>query len=353
MREGPFPALAASLKGPVAVSLYEMVVRPRPLDLTRFGLDLDDLPFTLFWVRSQSEADRFTPVDVSFRPADEERWASLRYRIPLTEIYPGADATVKQWVNDWWPPPCPDLPLRTRGRLRWIPPSAETPSAPRPSWWVSGLDHHGTQGLTAHLGGTNVEVRLPDGVPPDHPVVSELVSRFSRLGRGPVSWYARAYHPHRDIPDRGWGDGLVTDLDWAPWAAAPEHANCPAPDLLQPRHLPHGWTADATGARNNPRLDHRERQWVVIDGDSGDPLLWARAVPLTSRHRHPLLARVDARYRLDWEETPVGWAGSLDPRHGHHVVLLERGDLRIEVWVGLHAALDRAAAAALADKIFT
>lgn len=325
--------------------------RPRRLDLSRHGFALDRLPFTLFWVRSQSEPERFCPTEVSFRAADEERWASLRYRVPLG-LEGTADAVVKQWVNDWWPPTCPDLPLRDRGVLRWIPPCAETPSAPRPAWWVAGQDYHGTQGLTAHLEGTNVEVRLPDGVHPDHPVVNELLSRFSRVGRGPASWFERAYHPHRDLPDRGWGDGLVSGLDWSPWAAAPEHPDCPPPDLLQPDALSEDWVTDATGARTNPRLDHRERQWVVADRTTGDPLLWARAVPLASRHRHPLLVRVDARYRLDWEETPVGWVGSLDPAHGHHVVLLERGDLRIEVWVGLHARCDRNAAAKLVDRAF-
>lgn len=315
------------------------------------GLDLARPPFSVLW--PHPDGDAFRVRSVSFRPASEEHWASLRLEVVLgDEPDEVLVAVVKQWVNDWWPPTCPDLPLRDRGQLLWVPACADTPGAAPPAWWVGGLHHHGTPGVTAHVLGTNVEVELPAQLLPGDPLVRRFLSRLRVLARGPTSWYRRAYHPHRDVPDRGWGDGLVARLDWAPWDAAPEHPDAPPPDLLRADRLPATWRADATGARANPRLRHGERQWVVVDRRSGDPVLWGRATPLRSRQRHPLLVQVDGRYRLDWDETPVGWAGSLDAQHGHHVVLLERGELRVEAWVGLAARLARPAAAQVTDRIF-
>jgi hypothetical protein len=313
------------------------------------GLDLQRPPFSILW--PQGGPDAPGPRNVSYRQATDEHWASLRYEIPLIDE-DGPLISLKQWVNDWWPPTCPDLPMRDRGRLIWVPPCTENPDPPKPTWWVAGLHHHGTPGLSAHIAGTNIEVSLPESLLPHDPLVRSFLSRLRLIAQATPSWYKRAYHPHRDIPDRGWGDGLVASLDWAPWFAAPEHPDSPPPDLLASHLLPPNWHTDATGARSNPRLGHHERQWVVVDKDTGDPLLWARATPLSTRHRHPLLVRVDARYRLEWEETPVGWAGSLDPEHGHHVVLLERGDLRIEAWVGLAAGMDRRQAAHTVDRAF-
>lgn len=320
------------------------------LRLAATGLDLDRPPFSVLWPEPLSDG-RFEPREASFRPATDDHWASLRLVVPVPHVYDGAEVVVKEWVNDWWPPPCPDLPLRDRGTLRWVPGCADVPGT-EATWWVAGLDHHGTPGLATHRHGTNVEVRLPDGMDAMGPDTAELLSRLALVARGPVSWFQRAFHPHRDIPERGWGEGIMTGLDWSPWASAPEHPECPAPDLFAPDRLPDGWMVDATGARENPRHDHYERQWVVVQRKTGNPLMWARAVPLTSRARHPLVVRADSRYRLDWDETPIGWAGSLHPRHGHHVVLLERGDLRIEVWIGLAAGLDRDRAALVADKAF-
>lgn len=318
--------------------------------LESLKIPLEDPPFSLLWpIAGNGVAE---PEQVSFRRASDDHWASLRFVVPVPKHFPGAEIVVKQWVNDWWPVTCPDLPMRSRGSLRWVPACADTPGALGPTWWVAGLDHHGAQGVSGHLAGTNVELRLPDAMDATAEAVSQLLSRFTLVAPGPTSWYERAFHVRRDIPERGWGDGLVTRLDWSPWASAPEHPGCPAPDLLAPHALPDGWLVDATGARANPRLDHHERQWVVVREQTGDPLLWARAVPLASRHRVPLIIRLDGRYRLDWDETPVGWAGSLDPAHGHHVILLERGGLRIEVWVGLAAGLDRDRAALAANRAF-
>ncbi len=319
---------------------------------TEIGLDLDDPPFSVLWPHPGEGISR--PENVSYRHANDEHWASLRYEVPLSTRKGDGEpaANVKQWVNDWWPPTCPDLPLRDKGQVLWVPPCSEVPRAPRPALWVAGLHHHGTPGLSATLAGTNMEISLPEHLLPTDPLVKRLISRFTLLAQANPSWYQRAYHPHRDIPDRGWGDGIVANLDWAPWFAAPEHPDCPPPDLLANHMLPPTWNTDATGARSNPRLGHHERQWVVVDKTTGDPVLWARATPLATRHRHPLVVQVDARYRLDWEETPVGWAGSLDAKHGHHVVLLERGELRIEAWIGLAAGLDRRAAAQIVDQAF-
>jgi hypothetical protein len=325
---------------------------PRSVALRAAGLDLSRAPFSILW--PEPEGDRFLARNSSFRPATDEHWASLRYEVVMA---PGEGeeeliAVVKEWVNDWWPPTCPDLPLRDKGHLLWSPSCADIPDPAPATTWVGGLHHHGAPGLSAHILGTNIEVALPQQLLPGDPLVRAFLSRFRVLARGPVSWYRRAYHPHRDVPDRGWGDGLVARLDWAPWEAAPEHPNVPPPDILVADRLPVDWRADATGARANPRLAHSERQWVVVHQKSGDPVLWGRATPLKSRQRHPLLVQVDGRYRLDWEETPVGWAGSLDPERGHHVVLLERDDLRIEAWVGLAAGLTRSGAAQVVDKIF-
>lgn len=316
------------------------------------GLDLQDPPFSVLWPHAGEGIPM--PQDVSFRPASDEHWASLRYEVPLSPRKQDRSlrASVKQWVNDWWPPTCPDLPLRDKGELLWVPACSDVSDPADPTWWVAGLHHHGNPGLSGHMAGTNIEISLPERLWPTDPLVKRFLSRFKVIARGPVSWYKRAYHPHRDIPDRGWGDGIVANLDWSPWFAAPEHLDAPPPDLLAAHLLPPRWHPDATGARSNPRLGHHERQWVVVDRHTGDPLLWARATPLTTRHRHPLLVQVDARYRLDWEETPVGWVGSLDPEHGHHVVLLERGDLRIEAWVGLAAGLKRRDAALVVDRAF-
>lgn len=306
-----------------------------------------DTPFSVFW------PDGADVREVSYRPASDQHWPSLRLTFPM----PGfdnseAEVVVKQWVNDWWPPTCPDLNLRDKGRVWWVPAESDVRRAAGPTWWVAGQDHHGVAGLAGHLWGTNVEVRLPDGLLLDHPAVPRLLSRLTLVRRGSPSWLARSYHPHRDVPDRGWGDGLVTGLEWAPWLEAPEHPRCPAPDLLRPDALPREWRPDATGARENRRIGHVERQWVAVETRRGEPVVWARAVPMMTRHPHPLLHRADGRYRLEWEETPVGWAGSLDPRYGHHVVLLERGELRLEVWFGLHADLDRRQAAIMADRLF-
>lgn len=327
---------------------------PAPHPVTRTLPDLADVPFSVVWPADDPGADALhgPPEQVSLRPADDQHWASLRYVLPVPDLGPEAEIVVKLWVNDWWPPTCPDLNLRDRGALQWIPGCADYDDAAGPAWWVAGLDYHGERGLSAHLHGTNVEVRLPDALPPDDPRTRAILSRLRLVHQGPVSWYTRAYHPHRDVPDRGSGDGLIAGLDWSPWFAAPEHPGCPAPDLVHADALPADWRLDATGARVNRRLDHAERQWVVVHAGTGNPLVWARAMPMTSQHRHPLLVRVDARYRLDWEETPLGWAGSLHADHGHHVVLLERGELRYEVWFGLHAACTRGEAAVLADRLF-
>lgn len=332
------------------------MVDPAPPDvgfqpkLEAAGLDISRPPFSLVWLEPGRGLG--APQNVSYRPATDEHWASLRYEVPISRRDPELKATVKQWVNDWWPPTCPDIPLSDKGHILWVPKCSEVSSPQVPPLWVAGMHHRGTPGLSAHMGGTNVDIALPERLLPGDPVVRRLLSRLTVAVQGPVSWLERAYHPHRDIPDRGWGDGLVASVDWAPWFAAPEHPDCPPPDLLNNHLLPPTWRADATGARANPRLDHSERQWVAVESTTGDPMLWARATPLATRHRHPLLVQVDARYRLDWEETPVGWAGSLDPEHGHHVVLLERGGLRIESWVSLAARLTRREAAQVVDRAF-
>lgn len=322
-------------------------LRPRLEDA---GLDLSHPPFSVIWLAPGHGIG--PPQDLSYRPATDEHWASLHYQVPISQRDPELKAVVKQWVNDWWPPTCPDIPLRDKGQILWVPACSELQSPPRPPLWVAGTHHQGTAGLCAHIAGTNVDIVLPERILPTDPLVRQMLSRFHVAEQGPISWYERAYHPHRDIPDRGWGDGLVASVDWAPWFAAPEHPDSPPPDLLDDQRLPPGWHADATGARANPRLDHSERQWVIVDEQTGDPLLWARATPLGTRHRHPLLVQVDGRYRLDWEETPVGWTGSLDPTQGHHVVLLERGGLRIEAWVSLAARMTRREAAQIVDRAF-